>query len=895
MALGELDRLSAGGQGPPGKMAEATFEGAQWHLRSGGLDAGVLPELPTFADYFAVLVTRARTVPPQKRGSSARGSGGPVLMPGLAKTLEAIDAKWGQAPEAGEAAHAFAWLTFQRPDPQDVAPLLPARALALLAVVRAGDPRAGVEEEVLLAHALGYTGHAQTRARSLPSGTPLRLFETLEYDALWKSASAPGATEDARYLALASTASSGNLNRWKDARSRFFPNDMSVAVLGTGLALNLPQQIEAGTADFHVREALPRAVLRELAGMAAAPVSDEEPVADFSQMLSNAMDARKGSVWDAAALRASTEAAFYAPLEVGSASGWPTTGTGTRLHQLIRDDVPLPPATETGAVGGPLMVERTKRRVEKAGETEYVATAEIRPLAAALDSRPASRAAMARMFTFYLEDPRSAEILHRSLLDVLGDASTVQKATSALYVGDRDTVQRLVRAPTTTAPVAGEILWAWYVSRTDLEALDAEYARLVERFPNDWDVTKNYVDLLRDLKRYDRACEVGERWLARNSSPRQAGQFHAHIRLARSYVLAGKYERGMSVLQGMVESESFQKAIIDRGMAECLMGMGRLSEAEARLNAAYAAARWEFEVVRDIVILHWKQGKMEEAVKTLADSARVLDSWNLQQAVQGDFARVFVDAPQDRRDAAVDAFARQDALRPYTTWLPIGFADLERFDLGFGVVERLLRTRPGNDDLRIAGFGYLEKWKGREAAVAWMKSQTPAGRRNPIAMVALYSASDELLWELVDPPDTKDRQVWLFRACALALRPQENASRRPALLEYYGRNDPERYHRFGRYVVGIDDEKEMLKIESDAATKADEAYCFGVRAESEGRFRDACEWYRVAFETPHGSTGRVLAIMRLREWGTRGQGIWAIERASAGKKASPAKLASAGR
>jgi hypothetical protein len=898
MAFGELDRLASGGQGPPGKPADATFAGGRWTVRSGGQDVGVLPESPDFPDYFGLLVTRARGLPAERRGTPGRGAAGPVLMPGLAKTLEAIDAKWSQAPAAGEAAYAFAWLTLQRQDRQDVAPLLPARSLALLALARASDPHAGLEAEVLLAQALGYTSHAESLARSLPSGSPLRLFESLEYDALWKAASAPGASEETRYLALVSTGSSGDLAYWKEARSRFFPNDTSAPVIATGLALNLPQQVEAGVADFHLREAVPRAVLRELAQTTAASESGDEPIAEFDRVLSAAMDARKGSVWDARALQASAEAAFYSALDIDSANEWPTTGTGSRLHQLVREDIPLYPAAQTGAVGGPLMIERTRRKLERAGETEYVATAEIRPLAAALDSRPANRAAMARLFALYLEDPLAAEILHRGLLEVLGDSSTTQKAISALYVGDWNTVRRLVRAPTTTAPVANDILWAWYVSRRDREALDAEYARLVQRYPTNWDVTSNYVNLLRDLRRYDRACEIGERWLARNRSARQAGQFHAHIRLAHSDVLAGKYARGMEVLQAMSESDWFQRAIIDRGMAECLMGMGRLSEAEAKLRAAYATASQEPEVIRDLVILLWKQGRPNEAAKFLADATRVIRAWDLEQAVQGDFAREFLDAPAERRDAAVDAFSRQNALRPYASWLPIGFADLERYDLAFGVVARLSPSVPVDDDLRIAGFGYLEKWKGREAATEWIKGRTPPNRRNFVTMKALYSGNDELLWGLVDPPDPKEHpeMVWLFRACALSLHPEENAPHGPAVLEYYRREDPDRYHRFGRYVLGLDDEKDMLKIEGDAVLRADAAYCFGVRAESEGRFRDACEWYRVAFEAPHASNGRTLAIMRLRSWDARGRGIWALETASASKKSDPSKKkASAGR
>ena len=890
MALGEVDRLARGTPGPPGGMAEARFVEGEWRLSAAGEELGRLPELPEFANYFALLVARAAKVPPPKGGAPASSEASVVLLPGLGKTLESVDARWNEPEGFLEAARAFAWVAFQRPDRQDVAPLLPARGLALLAAARARDPRAGLEEEILLAHALGYTRHAETRARSLPPASPLRLFETLEFDQLWSAASKPGASEETRFLALASTASSGDYARWRDARNRFFPGNTSASVIGTGLVLKLPGQVEEGVAEFNLRDALPRAVLRELAEPTFVPATTES-LEEFDQRIAAAVAARRGFLWDGAAVRASAEAAFYAPVDMDSWNAWPETGMGGRLARLA-GDTGLEPAAKTGAVGGPLMIQRTTKRLSRSDQNEYVSSSEIRRLAAALDSRPASRAALADLSATYLDDPLAAERLHRSLLLAVGDFDAARRAQSALYVGDWDTVRRLVRAPTTTAPVAVEILWAWYRSRLEKDALDAEFARLVERYPADWDVTSSYVSLLRDLKRYDRACAIGEQWLARNRNARQAGQFHAHIRLAHSYVLAGQYGKGMALLQGMTESDWFQRAIIERGLAECLMGMGRLPEAETKLRTALASTPQEPEVLRDLVVVLWRQGRNDDAAKFLAESTRVLSSWDLSQALEVDFAGVFVDAPADRRSAAVAALAGQGPLRRYATWLPLGFVDAGRPDLAFEVAAQLAASAAQNEDLLIAAYSYLEKAKGHEAAGEWLRGRVPPARRNPMSMKALYTGNDGLLWDLIETPDANDHPewVWLFRACALALRPADNAPHRAAVLAYYERPDPDRYHRFGRYVVGLSDEQDLSKVENSARMRAEPAYYRGVRAESEGRIREACEWYRVAWETPTATSPRTLAIMRLREWSGSHQGIWRVEKERAEGKA-PAKRA----
>ena len=574
-------------------------------------------------------------------------------MPGLAPALESVNARWGHSPAQADAARAFARLAFQLPDRRDVAPLLPARALALLAAVRARDSRAGVEEEVLLAHVLGYTRHAEAIARSLPPGSPLRLFESLDDGALRAAAAAPGASEEARFLALVRSTVTGDLAVWKAARDQLFPRDSSAAVIGTGLVLALPGQVEVSGTQWNLAEAVPRAVLRELAEPTFVPASTES-LEEFDQKLSAAVAAQKGPVWDGAALRAYWEGAFYSPLDMDTWHAWPETGAGRRLYDLLESDAP-PDPKQASAIGGPLRLRRAKQRLEKAGNDETSAAVEIRKLVLAVDSRPPTRARLAELSADYLKDPLAAERLHRSLLQIVGEASPKLRGDSALYVGDWDTVKRLVRAPSTTAPEANNILWTWYASRTEKDALGAEYARLVERFPADWDVTSSYVTFLRERRKFKDACAIGEKWLARNTGPRMAGQFHAHIRLAHSYVLAGEYAKGLALLEKMHESESFQRAIVERGIAECLMGMGRLPEAEKRLHAAAMAAPWEPEIIRDSAMLLFMQGRLDEAAKALANASDRLTAWQFYEALSTDFARVFLEQPPDRLDAAVSA------------------------------------------------------------------------------------------------------------------------------------------------------------------------------------------------------------------------------------------------
>ena len=217
LAFGEIDRLAGTLPAPPGKAAAATFSDGRWTVELDAAKQGTLPELPDFSDYFPLLVAYAKAT--IHGGSASSASRSPAadqdsfLMPGLSKEIEAAEASVSKDRSYRDAARCFARLAFQMPDPIELAPLIPARALALLAAARARDAHAGVEEEILLAHALGYTRHAETLAATLADGAPLRAFEAMDDHALSEMAGKPGASEEVRFLVVKRATSGGEVAR----------------------------------------------------------------------------------------------------------------------------------------------------------------------------------------------------------------------------------------------------------------------------------------------------------------------------------------------------------------------------------------------------------------------------------------------------------------------------------------------------------------------------------------------------------------------------------------------------------------------------------------------------------------------------------------------------------
>jgi tetratricopeptide (TPR) repeat protein len=891
LAFGEIDRLAETLPAPPGKPAAATFSDGRWTVQLGESKVGTLPEFPDFSDYFPLLVAHAKTAIRGGSASAAARSSGTgedsFLMPRLLKQIAAAEASSGKDRSFRDAARCFARLAFQMPDPLELAPLIPARALALLAAVRSREAHAGMEEEILLAHAMGYTRHAETLAATTPDYAPLRAFEALDDRALSDMASKPGASEEVRYLAVRRSTSSGGLANWKQARERFMPGNDSVAVIATGLEIELPAQVEVTETGYRIAEALPRAVARELTHLPSSP-ANVELVSQFETSLKEAVDAARGPLWDGAAVEAYYQAAHYAALKVDRWPPWTiqaTSSTGKKLIELSRRDRTKAPDARGDTTGAPLLVRGMHERYQQAPPAAPQMFVEIRALMPWLDARPIHRFELAGLSRYQLQDPRAAEDLYRSLSNVLGEGSRKIRAEAALYLGDWATLHRLLGAPEITAPEATGILWNWYVSKVEPERLGAEYERVIERFPNDWNGTNYYVGFLRDRKEYRKACEIVERWLARNPGPRTPGHFHAHIRLAHNYVLTGEFDKGLKLLQGMGETESFQLANRKRGMAECLAGLGRLPEAEALAREAVGSLRGQSEAMRDLVQILWKEGKDADAVKLLADPGS-LAKWEVCDALKTDFAKVFADRTSERLTLALDAIAKKPELRNYSTCVIEGFGNAGRSDFALRAAEVLSPPGPDRMDQLIVLYGYMKAAKGPEAATAWLKEKIPADKRNPLSMKALYTKNDDVLWDVIGKPNPNDHPewVWIFRAVAFALRGSDADPRRAELLTYYGTDNLDSHHVMGRYLVGLVSERDMFALAPTSPFRSEIAYYLGVRAQREKRFRDACEWYRVAAESGEGTSPRSLALFTLGEWAGMRQGIWKLEAGGNEKK-----------
>ena len=246
-AVARVDRFATNA----GMVPVVRFGEGSWHVQIGPGVIAVLPELPTFADQYAMVLGRAARawkqihpnaepaaadeVAPRAADDAPAAAGGeggtagstrdagaaaepaaaapppldelaPLPVEEAVAALQAIDKRWSQgersADDARRAAQAHVALCLGMIDELDLGDALYAQALAAVALAEAASGQPMAREKALLAHRMGHTQHAATIAQTLPADHPARQFAAGDAAALvarTKDAAVDGFT---RMLAL---------------------------------------------------------------------------------------------------------------------------------------------------------------------------------------------------------------------------------------------------------------------------------------------------------------------------------------------------------------------------------------------------------------------------------------------------------------------------------------------------------------------------------------------------------------------------------------------------------------------------------------------------------------------------------------------------------------------
>jgi len=793
-------------------------------------------------------------------------------------------------------------LNLENPDQVGASDRVAARALALVGACRALDSTALARECCLLADEMGYGAFAATAAQRLPADDPVRLFVSQQDARLVQLASSTRAGKEARFLYLTRLARACDTKRWAEWLDRYFGNDAALALPISGSALAL------GRFETHMPAAA--AVLLVVAHQLRlldsgstpdAAVAPERPLRqlmnDFEDMMRSMKPRADGVFLDRELLRGYFRGCFYSALgamgehyrnslssvpatrdfaqeianndsgPAGEFAGWYGHLAAAKsghldaaimckdLSQLPHFGAPLRLATfeaihEGSSVGDPL--RRTAAVV----------------LSKQLDTRPGHRTQYGWILHDDLWALDRAEDMLASAARSGSPMDPRLQARWAGYLGDRDRLQAMLEPPDLTWMQQVIILGYFEEApAVDSTAVCGAYQRCIARHPDEPTLAESYAGYLVDHKDYPAARVAIQRWLDRKVKTEGLEDVLVHVRLARTYFMEGRYQEGLDTIEPFVASQQFGAMAL---AALLLDKLGRGGAAESL--AVFAWTRYPDNPPAQALVaeLLWKHGKPELAARALATSPYPMtqDSWAEELAPW--FRECYQGRPRDAL-RAVDAMVAARLPAQAVRELARQYDHTGDSRMAFDIVSRV--RSQGQERLQVlaSAYHYLKRGRGEGRADAWLRGQTRGAsdtEREILDYVAFSIGEFGPLWCCHPKLDAENGEfTWVLRAAA-ALRSQEiSPQRREELRKHCARTSDDHYRLLGRYLLGLEKEPAALASAIDGRSTCEAYYYVGLKAQAEGRYRDAAHWYWRCIATNQTSNGEYhWAYEQLYRW-----------------------------
>lgn len=912
----------------------ATFVDGVWRLRAGDQDLGRLPEFPDFDDCQAVMVD---WVARRARNERSAGEESPLTWPDLdaASLLSSLRSLPPEGfPTTTEPAalarisRVLVLLSVLSLDSVEITDPLLARAWAVHAFASARSPHDLRADRALLAARMGYSEAAARAAESLAERDPVRLFVEQRTKALLAEADARKSSPLARTLALLRVADQGDYQAWlASLREHWVKRPFAFVVLKSAV------DIRKFATNRDYVEVVPYLICMQVASerLVAPPdlsrlldlfAGDRDAAAVVFASVSRLLNLEAGRLvprfehdlevasqrlpapaLDLSSYRAFYEGYFYSALyalavfRLDQYSSMPAArkflesfqgaaspaGSGfARWYENLIDAAKGKPRLPrlmadifaTHPFGEPLR-ERTFEALEPHLEWgDPMRFDAFRRLIQKLDSRPNHLRLVAGNAYSFLEDVNSAAPLYDQVLRLAGRSSAQIRSWLTTFNSDWDGARRLLDDPKVSIDFKRSLIKRLTKdSSASGLPIDEYLAKLLSRAPENYSLTLVVADRFAKEGRLKEARKVLVDWLALRLPDPGLQRVFVTTRLARVQLLEGKPEQALETIKPASRSEqggamAWKAWILD--------ALGRTEEAEAIFeNRALRYPNYPLSSI-DLAEFYWRHGRFADAAGTLAGMPGGINSNRMILDVRPAFDRVF----QSRSDeevlkafrALLEAGIGHEALQFLV--YPIHHRD-RRYELAFRMYEGLRRPEVQQVYVWLSAFEALEKWKGRDEALRWLRERISQPLLNPSSIPLYEMGRADLLWDLGDPdPGDHPEWAWLMRAAATVRWGAMTPERRSILEQYFSVPREDDVHILGRYLIGAGGEEEVWTRARDGRTRAEGAFVMAIRSLCDERYGDAAQWYRVVAEIGTTRLGEYrLARTELRHWYEEGKSL----------------------
>jgi hypothetical protein len=825
------------------------------------------------------------------------------------------------------ATQALIGLVLQQHDELAAAEQLPTQAITLLALSKTFANQPLYQSEALLAYILGYSAHARTVALNLAVDNPVRLYVYHRGEQLKTVAENTSASPLSRYLYLLWIARQKNVDNWKSWLERYFQadNDELSLIFKTGLILGqfgispyiaktLPYITVLALVDEVNKVKSTTQLLDDILSTTAAKqfeqtmielflarVGTPKIMTLFEEQSHALIEQHTGPFLTGEVYAAYFRGYFYSGLYrlglhyLDALSS--TEATTQYAKSLGEPDHPIAMdfqhwyqnlAKSTAGQGDPqrLIADLTtlkyfgvpprlrtleeQQRYFSHGDPELLKG--VRTIVPYLDTRTSHRYELLNLAYSALLDLPLTEKLGDSIINT--DPAHFQKLHAWLgkLKGDSTILMTLLEQPDLTFSTQLKVLnYLKELGQINAYQLEQAYEKVWYQAQDDWAVVKRYVDFLLDIKQFAKLREVGQVWLEKQGHHPSLKPVIMRARIARSYLKEGLVQPAWQTIKPIIAT--YQRGAMQVG-ADTLEAMGKLDQAEQLFRAAYK--RYPDIVGQvDLTTFYWRHGRYQEAAEVLAQQRRPKNKgkdWRFKIG-QG-FVETFADQTDVTALEAYHQLLQQNIDNRSLGSMVVAVAQAKRFKLAEKMLAPLKFQGLEQMLYDIRRYTYRKAFEGEIPALAWLNAKIPPTQHGPLIVLAYDKNQYELLWDLIQIT-TADRDSdfsWLMRTSAYLKMGQENEEYYQQLQHYYAHHPHGHYNTIGRYLLHKADEAEIFALmkSSDKAV-CETAYYIGLRAQHEGDYQTASQWYRVAIETGLTKNGEYhWAYDQLHLWYSNG-------------------------
>jgi hypothetical protein len=830
------------------------------------------------------------------------------------REVEKLDAAWTKGTRTPEsldlAGRGLVTLCLQSLDRIGVADPLYAKTLALLALREAAQGRRLLDEESLLAGAMGYPTDAEVLADELSESSPARLRAGRDTKRFRVEAERTGSSRQLRYLFLLRLAADTPIDQWAAwleahcpelrggiplARAAlelndFGPDRANAEMMLRVLSLQMTDEPRAAAfwrGMLHALEEQPAtrdilAIVRQLVPVEPAPASGVLP--KFEDALA-AKTRGGGPLMDADTERAYYRCLFYSALYTLGVYELDRRGS-TPDALVFAENLksgPPGPAADFARWFGDLARTRDDARavdaliadldglhalgqpaIERVGDEVLrilPATDPRTPGAAVkygrrLDARPPSRLSFGVVCLNEHLDIPCYERYYGSAVRAWGRQ---WPATFPGFLGRSRGRAALVAMAGDPDVKASARLLAIQILENEKAAgggdLTAKVLRIVEESPQDVEVVDYAYRFLRDHGKLKEAEQLERRDLRDHPEAPDLRKAQRASRLSEVLILQGRNEEAWKTIEAFL---STGKSDVYHAGSLALEALGRHSD--AMKMAEHRLERYPDEPYSraGLAELLWRQNRAAEVPALLQNPRHVPAPFDWKNAIGPAFRDAFSKRPVADMEAAFAPLVAAGFNPWYLAEMAGVIEKAGRFDAAFALTTSITARQPGVGaiDPRFNAYRYLKAWKGEDAAVEWVRATVAP----PMRFKALEATLDEglldLFWKIEDPPEGPHGadNVKLLRAVAFALSPSKAEGRRGALVTYFQSRKGSPQSEYGLFLLGATPEAEFLRLAADPARRGPVAYYIGLKAIGTERYEDASDWLLIAIQTSTPNT-----------------------------------------